>query len=57
MKKHSCKAELNTLCQRCANDCKQMAHLRLIKCPRFEASPQQLEIPLFKKSRPRTKAS
>jgi hypothetical protein len=47
----------NILCQRCANDCKQPAHVKLIKCPRFESAPQQLEIPLFKKTRGKTKAS
>jgi hypothetical protein len=47
----------NTLCQRCANDCKQPAHVKLIKCPRFESSPQQLEIPLFRKTRTKPTAS
>jgi hypothetical protein len=46
----------NTLCQRCANNCKQLGHIKLIKCPRFEAAPMQLEIPLFKKTRAKTKA-
>ncbi|MBN2666820.1 MAG: hypothetical protein JXR67_09935 [Bacteroidales bacterium] len=47
----------NTLCQRCDNACKQPANVKLIKCPRFIAAPQQLEIPLFKKTRTKTKAS
>ncbi len=47
----------NTLCQRCANDCKQHSGVKLIKCPRFEAAPQQMEIPLFKGTRTKIKAS
>lgn len=57
MKKTNPAADLNVLCQRCANTCKQLAGVKLIKCPRFEAAPQQLEIPLFKKTRPKTKVS
>jgi hypothetical protein len=57
MKKTGPAAEINTLCQRCINACKQLASVKLIKCPRFEAAPRQLEIPLFKKSRPKTKVS
>jgi hypothetical protein len=49
--------EYNTLCQRCANDCKQPAHVKLIKCPRFESEPQQMEIPLFRKTRTKQKAT
>lgn len=57
MKKANPAIEINTLCLRCANACKQLASVKLIKCPRFEAAPQQLEIPLFKKSRTKTKVS
>ncbi len=51
MKRPKSPAEQNQLCQRCANSCKQLAGVKLIRCPHFEAEPQQLEIPLFKKSR------
>ncbi len=47
----------NTLCQRCLNDCKQTGNVKLIKCPHFEAASTQLEIPLFKKTRTKPKAS
>jgi len=57
MKKDKPLSGYNTLCQRCAKGCKQPANVKLIKCPHFEAAPQQLEIPLFKKTRSKTKAS
>lgn len=57
MKKDKPLSSYNTLCQRCANNCRQLANVKLIKCPRFEAAPLQLEIPLFKKTRSKTKVS
>jgi hypothetical protein len=57
MKKDKPGAEVNTLCQRCANACKQPVHVKLIKCPHFEAAPQQLEIPLFRKTRSKSQVS
>lgn len=57
MKKDKSTANHNTLCQRCLNDCKQAAEVKLIKCPKFEAASTQLEIPLFKKTRSKNKVS
>lgn len=57
MKKAKPGIEHNALCQRCARDCKQPVNVMLIKCPHFEAAPQQMEIPLFKKTRTKSKVS
>ena len=38
--------KLNAICARCANHCKQTVNVKLIACPRFEAKPIQMEIPL-----------
>jgi hypothetical protein len=57
MKNGKSTADYNTLCQRCALSCKQPVTVKLIKCPHFEAAPQQMEIPLFKKTRTKTKVT
>jgi len=57
MKKSNPSAEVNTLCQRCVKPCKQPFQVKLIRCPHFEAAPQQMEIPLFKKTKTGSKVS
>lgn len=43
----------NPLCSRCYKKCKQPAYMVLIKCPKFEPQPVQLEVPLGTRGRPR----
>ena len=46
--------KFNKLCQRCCKKCKQADTVLIVSCPRFEASPVQLTIPLkFPPGRPR----
>jgi len=57
MKKDPFKGEHNTLCQRCLKECKQPAYVKLLKCPKYEPASLQLEIPLFKKTYKKHKAT
>jgi hypothetical protein len=44
----------NRLCQRCSRRCKQLAHVTVISCPKFDEKPVQLLVPLkFPPGRPK----
>ena len=48
-RKPKTKEEMNSLCWRCANDCKQWAFTTIITCKNFKKKPKQLEIKISKK--------
>lgn len=37
------KHEINSLCAKCMNQCKQTAAVMLLQCPKFKQAPKQLE--------------
>lgn len=51
MKKTKEIIEMNTLCEKCKNDCKQFKVIELLTCPNFEGKEEQLEIKFPKPKR------
>jgi len=44
MKANKTTIDINKLCLRCLNACKQSEQVLLLHCPRYEYKPEQLEI-------------
>ena len=44
MKAKKYSTEINKLCERCKNKCKQDKEITLLSCPKFKAKPQQLTL-------------